>query len=70
MKLQTSGVLGTSYAIAKLAPKRVKISEKVDFLKSNTINIDDWNNSKIIFEGGEIQYFNPKVNYTEITILK
>ena len=23
MKLQTSGVLGTSYAIAKLAPKRV-----------------------------------------------
>ena len=25
MKLQTSGVLGTSYAIAKLAPKRVTI---------------------------------------------
>ena len=24
MKLQTSGVLGTSYAIAKLAPKRGK----------------------------------------------
>ncbi len=38
MKLQTSGVLGTSYAIAKLAPKRdifpgnvieIKIQEKI-----------------------------------------
>ena len=28
MKLQTSGVLGTSYAIAKLAPKRAKTLEK------------------------------------------
>ena len=28
MKLQTSGVLGTSYAIAKLAPKRVGTKQK------------------------------------------
>jgi len=28
MKLQTSGVLGTSYAIAKLAPKRVMVELK------------------------------------------
>ncbi len=26
MKLQTSGVLGTSYAIVKLAPKRGKVN--------------------------------------------
>ncbi len=29
MKLQTSGVLGTSYAIAKLAPKRVNITADI-----------------------------------------
>ncbi len=28
MKLQTSGVLGTSYAIAKLAPKRETLLEE------------------------------------------
>ncbi len=32
MKLQTSGVLGTSYAIAKLAPKRDTPKYRVDVL--------------------------------------
>ena len=30
MKLQTSGVLGTSYAIAKLAPKREDLDSKIE----------------------------------------
>ncbi len=47
MKLQTSGVLGTSYAIAKLAPKRASMFTKflfaydvVNFLLSDVFTVD------------------------------
>ena len=50
MKLQTSGVLGTSYAIAKLAPKRelggnrafIPDDEPQGFVESHLIKNFEW----------------------------
>lgn len=45
------------------ADERVKIKVildgEVDFLKSKTANIEDWNGSGEIFDGGGNQYYNP-----------
>ena len=51
---------------------RMKINESVEFLESTAANINDWNNTSKIFQGGEIQLFNPtaKIKVTDITILK
>ena len=51
MKLQTSGVLGTSYAIAKLAPKRgnrafIADDEPQGFVESHLIKNFEWIFSK------------------------
>ena len=47
MKLQTSGVLGTSYAFAKLAPKRgnrafIPDDEPQGFVESHLIKNFEW----------------------------
>ena len=47
MKLQTSGVLGTSYAFAKLAPKRgnrafIADDEPQGFVESHLIKNFEW----------------------------
>ena len=48
MKLQTSGVLGTSYAIAKLAPKREKLGEKMFIHKPEVITNGKYDISIIV----------------------
>ncbi len=53
MKLQTSGVLGTSYAIAKLAPKRDTPKYRVD----------------VLLEPGDVVYISvadPQSNFKEL----
>ena len=53
MKLQTSGVLGTSYAIAKLAPKRGTPKYRVD----------------VLLEPGDVVYISvagPQSNFKEL----
>lgn len=49
---------------------KVKLVSNSDFLKSTAADIEDWApNSTKIFDGGEIQLFNPNANYSEVTII-
>lgn len=38
---------------------KVILDDEVEFLKSKTANIEDWNGSGAIFDGGGNQYYNP-----------
>jgi len=38
---------------------KITLDENVDFLNSKTANIEDWNGSGTIFEGGGNQFYNP-----------
>ncbi len=49
MKLQTSGVLGTSYAIAKLAPKRVINRYEVTYNIGGTRGLATYNDPFLRF---------------------
>jgi len=50
---------------------RVKLQEKSDFLQSTAADIEDWMpGSTKVFQGGEIQLFNPNTKLTDVTILK
>ena len=63
MKLQTSGVLGTSYAFAKLAPKRgnrafIPDDEPQGFVESHLIKNFEWIFSKL--KKGQPGYVTPR----------
>ena len=47
----------------------VEINNSDSFLKSTAANIEDWNGSGDIFPGGEIQLFNPNINFSGIKVL-
>lgn len=38
----------------------VTFNKETEFLKSRSVNIEDWNDTGEVFEGGVIQYFNNK----------
>lgn len=40
------------------------------FLKSTAANIEDWNGSEKIFQGGETQWFNPNAKITNVKVIK
>ncbi len=48
----------------------VETANKGSYLQSSAANIEDWNGSGKVFEGGETQLFNPNVGSTNIKVLK
>ncbi len=40
------------------------------FLRSTAANIEDWNGSGKVFQGGETQWFNPNASLTNIKVVK
>lgn len=50
---------------------RGRLEDGSDFLQSTAANIEDWiPGSTKVFQGGEIQLFNPNVKLKDIVILK
>lgn len=48
----------------------VETENKGSFLQSSAADIEDWNGSGKIFEGGETQLFNPNMGSTNIKVIK
>lgn len=49
---------------------QTELSSPGTFLKSTASNIEDWNGSDKIFEGGSVQLFNPNANLIKAAIIK
>ena len=47
----------------------IEIDQSSSFLQSKAANIEDWNGSGKIFEGGETQLFNPNLVKSNINIV-